>query len=174
MCTILIIYSFAQFSQVCYHCIDFFKILLITKLKFSLVQMFKEISVKNIFISFWPRQNISKMFHLARTFTRTFNRNTTFTQTFDRGVVRRQNNELKFCSILLSFIKAEEKQKKGLFGGVEEMMNNFPIEQFEKKNVYEFSIFERKINFWMWNQTRHMRVSCELKQSKENERWYEL
>ena len=28
---------------------------------------------------------------------RTFNRARTFTRTFDRGVVRRQNNDLKFC-----------------------------------------------------------------------------
>ena len=37
-------------------------------------------------------------FDRARTFTRTFDRARTFTQTFDRGVVRRQNNGLKFFS----------------------------------------------------------------------------
>ena len=48
--------------------------------------------IKRNLIRFLKRTN---SFSFAR--ARTFDRARTFTRTFDRGVVRRQNNDLKFC-----------------------------------------------------------------------------
>ena len=54
--------------------------------------MQKYYQIKRNHISFFKR-TISFSFVRARTFDRA----RTFTRTFDRGVVRRQNNDLKFC-----------------------------------------------------------------------------